>query len=82
MTGDLPQIYAGRAELCQGASRDDVPQYCHAEWSFRDTLSEWCWCLLLQVIRLFVGDPVWTPINRPCDEHASRQKYLKEVLVA
>ena len=25
--------------------------------------------------RLFKGEPVWTPFNRPQDEHSSRQKY-------
>jgi hypothetical protein len=30
----------------------------------------------LQAMRLFVGEPVWTPYNRPQDEHPSRAKYL------
>lgn len=29
-----------------------------------------------KAMRLFVGEPVWTPYNRPQDEHASRIKYL------
>ncbi len=29
-----------------------------------------------QAMRLFVGEPVWTPYNRPQDKHASRLKYL------
>lgn len=30
--------------------------------------------------RLFVGEPVWTPINRPSgDEHPSRQGYVKNL---
>ena len=29
-----------------------------------------------KAMRLFVGVPVWTPLNRPQDEHASRLKYL------
>jgi 1,2-dihydroxy-3-keto-5-methylthiopentene dioxygenase len=28
-------------------------------------------------MRLFVGAPVWTPFNRPQEEHASRAKYLE-----
>ena len=29
-----------------------------------------------QALRLFVGEPVWTPYNRPQDEHPSRAKYV------
>jgi 1,2-dihydroxy-3-keto-5-methylthiopentene dioxygenase len=29
-------------------------------------------------MRLFVGAPVWTPFNRPQEEHPSRAKYLKD----
>lgn len=31
----------------------------------------------VKAMRLFVGDPVWTPVNRPCDNHPSRSKYLE-----
>ena len=31
--------------------------------------------------RLFIGQPVWTPFNRPCEEHESRKKYVSEYLV-
>ena len=31
----------------------------------------------LQAMRLFVGEPVWTPLNRPIDDHASRKKYVE-----
>lgn len=30
----------------------------------------------MQAMRLFVGAPVWTPHNRPQEEHPSRAKYL------
>jgi cupin superfamily acireductone dioxygenase involved in methionine salvage len=35
----------------------------------------------MQAMRLFVGDPVWTPINRceNAEEHASRARYVKLV---
>ncbi|KAG8225818.1 hypothetical protein J437_LFUL005625 [Ladona fulva] len=29
--------------------------------------------------RYFVGEPVWTPHNRPCDEMDCRQKYLSRM---
>ncbi|MCO5573145.1 hypothetical protein L7F22_026911 [Adiantum nelumboides] len=29
-----------------------------------------------KVLRLFVGEPVWTPYNRPQDEHPVRKEYL------
>ena len=38
--------------------------------------------LLLQALRLFVGEPVWTPINRPCDEQPARTSYLQQFGVA
>ena len=28
-----------------------------------------------QAMRLFVGEPVWTPLNRPQEDHPSRKKY-------
>jgi len=33
---------------------------------------------LCKAMRLFIGQPVWTPFNRPADEHPSRQKYVKD----
>ena len=35
---------------------------------------------MIHAMRLFVGVPVWTPINRPCEEHESRVKYVQEYL--
>ena len=32
--------------------------------------------LAAQAMRLFVGEPVWTPLNRPIDDHTSRKKYV------
>lgn len=31
----------------------------------------------MQAMRLFVGEPVWTPYNRPQEDHPSRSNYLK-----
>mmetsp|Transcript_13368 Transcript_13368/g.15329 ORF Transcript_13368/g.15329 Transcript_13368/m.15329 type:complete len:214 (+) Transcript_13368:55-696(+) len=33
---------------------------------------------MIHAMRLFKGVPVWTPFNRPCDEHDSRKWYLNE----
>ena len=30
----------------------------------------------IHALRLFVGEPVWTPYNRPQEEHPSRAKYV------
>jgi 1,2-dihydroxy-3-keto-5-methylthiopentene dioxygenase len=30
-----------------------------------------------KAMRLFVGEPIWTPYNRPQEEHESRHKYLE-----
>jgi len=32
---------------------------------------------MIHAMRLFVGQPVWTPFNRPCEEHPSREKFLE-----
>lgn len=36
-------------------------------------------CRPWQAMRLFVGEPVWTPYNRPADEMAERQQYLQAI---
>ena len=36
----------------------------------------------IHAMRLFVGQPVWTPFNRPCEEHPSRKKYVEQYLAA
>jgi hypothetical protein len=35
-----------------------------------------------QAMRLFVGEPVWTPFNRPQDQHPSRAKYVQDFVQA
>ncbi|CAM9394704.1 unnamed protein product [Heterosigma akashiwo] len=32
----------------------------------------------IKAMRLFVGEPVWTPHNRPQEDNASRQKYVQQ----
>eukprot|EP00891_Asterochloris_glomerata_P000492 jgi/Astpho2/492/fgenesh1_pm.00011_%23_32_t len=32
----------------------------------------------IKALRLFVGEPVWTPHNRPQENHESREKYLHQ----
>ena len=31
-------------------------------------------------MRLFIGQPVWTPFNRPQEEHPSRKAYVSAYL--
>lgn len=31
----------------------------------------------IKAMRLFVGEPVWTPVNRPADNHPIRKKYVE-----
>lgn len=35
---------------------------------------------VVQAMRLFVGEPVWTPYNRPQDNMPSRKKYVDNFL--
>jgi len=37
---------------------------------------------MIHAMRLFIGEPVWTPFNRPCDDHDSRKKYVAEYVSA
>lgn len=32
----------------------------------------------IKALRFFCGDPVWTPVNRPADDHAARVDYLRK----
>jgi len=32
-----------------------------------------------KAMRLFIGEPIWTPHNRPCDEMDCRKEYLKKM---
>ena len=32
----------------------------------------------IHAMRLFREQPVWTPFNRPCDEHESRKSYVRK----
>jgi 1,2-dihydroxy-3-keto-5-methylthiopentene dioxygenase len=35
---------------------------------------------IIHAMRLFVGEPVWTPFNRPQEDHPSRKKYVLQFL--
>jgi 1,2-dihydroxy-3-keto-5-methylthiopentene dioxygenase len=35
--------------------------------------------LHVQLMRLFIGEPVWTALNRPQEDHPARQEYVKNV---
>lgn len=35
---------------------------------------------MIHAMRLFIGQPVWTPFNRPCEDHPSRKKFVEEYL--
>uniref|UniRef100_A0A7R9WWZ5 Acireductone dioxygenase n=1 Tax=Craspedostauros australis TaxID=1486917 RepID=A0A7R9WWZ5_9STRA len=32
----------------------------------------------IKAMRLFIGEPIWTPFNRPQEDHPSRAKYVKD----
>jgi 1,2-dihydroxy-3-keto-5-methylthiopentene dioxygenase len=32
------------------------------------------------MMRLFKGEPIWSSINRPCDEHESRRRYVEHFI--
>ena len=34
----------------------------------------------IHAMRLFKGVPVWTPINRPCEDHESRTSFVEKYL--
>lgn len=36
----------------------------------------WCYA---QLMRLFLGEPVWTAYNRPQEDHPARKEYIKSL---
>ncbi|XP_043696137.1 1,2-dihydroxy-3-keto-5-methylthiopentene dioxygenase 1-like [Telopea speciosissima] len=34
----------------------------------------------VKLMRLFMGEPVWTPFNRPQEEHPARKSYIKNLM--
>lgn len=34
-----------------------------------------------QLMRLFVGEPVWTAYNRPQENHPAREEYVKKTMM-
>ena len=36
----------------------------------------------IQAMRLFIGQPVWTPFNRPQEDHKSRKYYVETYMKA
>lgn len=34
----------------------------------------------IHAMRLFIGQPVWTPFNRPSEDHPSRKAYIKQFI--
>lgn len=34
----------------------------------------------IKAMRLFIGQPVWTPFNRPQEDHPSRKKYVEKYM--
>lgn len=39
-----------------------------------------CFVVHMQLMRLFIGEPVWTAYNRPQEEHPARQGYVKSLM--
>jgi 1,2-dihydroxy-3-keto-5-methylthiopentene dioxygenase len=35
---------------------------------------------MIHAMRLFIGQPVWTPFNRPCEDHPSRKKFVEGIV--
>ncbi len=35
----------------------------------------------IKAMRLFIGQPVWTPFNRPQEDHPSRKAYVSSYVV-
>ena len=38
-----------------------------------------CFVVCMQLMRLFMGEPVWTAYNRPQEDHPARQEYIKSL---
>ncbi|XP_039828808.1 1,2-dihydroxy-3-keto-5-methylthiopentene dioxygenase 4-like isoform X2 [Panicum virgatum] len=61
---------------------DEEIRYClegSGYFDVRDRDDKWI-RIWIKLMRLFIGEPVWTALNRPQEGHPSRQEYVKNVM--
>ncbi|CAN0019280.1 unnamed protein product, partial [Ectocarpus sp. 13 AM-2016] len=86
---EIRYVLEGSASVGTVRCKDEVPLFWEASGGDMITLPAGIYHRFtlddtnyIKAMRLFVGEPVWTPLNRPQDDHPIRKDYLANFATA